>query len=160
MTRVVTATERRNSGWAGVAGVAVSLGLTELFAGLSASVPSAISSIGAVVVDVSPSWLEDFAISTFGTADKAVLAIGIVAVSLLIGWFVGRASAANPIPIIVAFVIAGVVGVATQLAEPMAETGPVVATTLIAMGAGIGTWYGIVLWAINMALNLKQEPPA
>ena len=147
MTRDASATERRTSGWAGVAGVAVSLGLTELFAGISASVPSAISAIGAVVVDVSPSWLEDFAISTFGTADKAVLAIGIVVVALLIGWFAGTASARNPVPIIVAFAVAGALGIAAQLAEPMAETAPVIASTLIAMGSGIGIWYGIVVWS-------------
>ena len=75
---------RRRSGWAGVAGVAVGLGLTELFAGYSTSVPSAISAIGSTVIDLSPPWLKDFAIAAFGTADKAVLAICIVGVSLFL----------------------------------------------------------------------------
>ena len=137
---------RRRSGWAGVVGVAVSLGLTELFAGMFASVPSAISSIGTVVIDNSPKWLKDFAISAFGTADKAVLAICIVAVALLIGWFVGKASTWRPLPMIVAFVVAGVVGIAAQLADPQGEPAASIASTFVAMGAGMATWYGLVTW--------------
>ncbi len=136
--------DRRHAGWAGVAGVAVSLSLTELFAGISSAVPSAISSIGSAVIDLAPSWLKDFAISAFGTADKAVLAIGIVVVSLMIGWFVGQASVRSPAPMVIAFLIAGAVGIAAQIADPQSETGPVIASTLLAMGAGIATWYGIV----------------
>ena len=74
---------RRASAWAGPAGVAVSLGLTELFAGFFSTVPSAISAIGSYVIDRSPGWLKDFAIAAFGTADKAVLAVSIVIVALL-----------------------------------------------------------------------------
>ena len=138
---------RRRSGWAGVAGVAVSLGLTELFAGMFASVPSAISSIGTVVIDISPKWLKNFAISAFGTADKAVLAIGIVVVALMIGWFVGKASTRRPLPMIVAFAVAGVVGIAAQLADSQGEPAAAIASTFVAMGAGMATWYGLVTWS-------------
>ena len=137
---------RRRSGWAGVAGVAVALGLTELFAGLSTSVPSAISAIGSFIIDISPSWLKNFAISAFGTADKAVLAIGIVGVALLIGWYVGKASAFRPFPIVVAFGVAAIAGIAAQLGEVNVEPALAIASTLIAVGAGLGTWYGIVQW--------------
>lgn len=138
---------RRRSGWSGVAGVAVALGFAELFAGLSAAVPSAISAIGAVVVDLTPAWLESFAISTFGTADKAVLAIGIFVTSLLFGWFLGRSSARSPIPITVGFTGFAILGIATQLTEVGAETFPVVATTSISCALGLLVWYGIKLWS-------------
>lgn len=153
------AAARRRSGWAGVAGVGVGLGLTELFAGLWVSVPSAISSIGSFVIDISPSWLKNFAISAFGTADKAVLAIGIVVVSLLIGWFVGKASTTNPVPMVVAFSVAGAVGIVAQLADPNASTAPVVAATLIAMGAGLFTWYGIVQWTSPASSDEVDDVP-
>jgi len=91
---------RKRSSWAGAAGVAVALGLTELFAGLSSSIPSAISAIGAIVVDITPGWLESFAISTSGTADKAVLAVGIFVVARLVGCLLGRASWRSPVPIV------------------------------------------------------------
>jgi DMSO/TMAO reductase YedYZ molybdopterin-dependent catalytic subunit len=139
-------TARRRSALAGLAGVGISLGLTELIAGMSTSVPSAISSIGAFVVDNSPAWLESFAISAFGTADKAVLAISIVVVVLVLGWFVGRVSAANPAPMVIAFSVAGVLGIAAQLTEAGAEVAPVVASTLVSMGAGLATWYSITVW--------------
>ncbi len=150
----------RRSGWAGVAGVAVSLGLTELFAGLSASVPSAISSIGAFVIDVSPPWLKTFAISTFGTADKAVLGIGTFLIALLIGWFVGRASARNPVPIIVAFGVAAVIGIAAQLTEAGAATALVIASTLVAVEAGVLTWYGLLVWSRSAEGDGPEFDPA
>lgn len=134
---------RRASAWAGVAGVSVALGLTELFAGLSASIPSAISSIGAIVVDTSPGWLESFAIATFGTADKAVLGIGIFVVALIVGWFLGSASSRSPVPIAIGFLVFAGIGTAAQLAEVGAEAGVVVITTFIAAGAGLAVWYGI-----------------
>lgn len=137
---------RRRSGWAGVAGAGVALGFTELFAGLFDGVPSAISAIGSYVVDLSPPWLKTFAISTFGTADKAVLAICIVAVTLVIGWFTGRSSAERPAVIVVAFGLAGAVGVGAQLTEPNVEPGLAVATTLVSMGMGLAAWAGIVQW--------------
>jgi len=137
---------RRRSGWAGVAGVAVALGMTELFAGISVSVPSAISSIGTYVIDASPKWLKTFAISTFGTADKAVLAISVFIVALIIGWFLGKASTNKPWPIISGFAVAGVIGIAAQMTQPGVNVPVAIAATMIAMGIGIATWYGIKLW--------------
>lgn len=137
---------RRRSAWAAIAGVGVTLGLTELFAGLVVSIPSAISAIGAVVVDNSPRWLKEFAISAFGTADKAVLAISIVAVALVIAWFLGRAAATKPLPLVIGFVVAGALGITAQLAEADAEPVLVVGATSLAVGVGLLVWYGIVQW--------------
>ena len=148
---------RRRSGWAALAGAGVTLGLTELFAGLSVSIPSTISAIGAVVVDWSPTWLKDFAISAFGTADKAVLAICIVAVVLVIAWFVGRASASRPLPIVVGFLLAGAIGIAAQLAEAEVEPVLAVGSTLFAVGAGLATWYGIVQWTSAATREVDGE---
>lgn len=137
----------RRSGWAGVAGVAVALGATELFAGMSNSVPSAISAIGTYVIDVTPPWLESFAISAFGTADKAVLAVSIFAVALIIGWFLGKASATKPMPAVIGFAVAGVVGFAAQLTQP-GVSGPLAfASIVVSMGLGLATWFGIKQWS-------------
>jgi len=132
---------RHRSGWAGVAGVGVALGATELFAGSSDSVPSAISSIGTYVVDASPSWLKTFAISAFGTSDKAVLAVTIFVVALVIGWFLGKASVDRPIPVFIGFTTAGIIGFAAQLTQP-GVSGPLAfASTLVSMGLGLATWF-------------------
>jgi len=138
---------KRRSGWAGSAGVAVALGFTELFSGMFKSVPSAISAIGTYVIDVSPKWLKTFAISTFGTADKAVLAIGIFIVALLVGWFLGKASTKRPWPIVAGFGIAGLIGIAAQMTQPGVIPIAAFASTMVAMGIGIATWYGIKLWS-------------
>jgi DMSO/TMAO reductase YedYZ molybdopterin-dependent catalytic subunit len=138
---------RRRSGWAGVAGVAVAMGLTELFAGLSDALPSAISAIGSYVIDVSPKWLKTFAISTFGTADKAVLAISIFFVVLLIGWFLGKASTTKSWPIVSGFAVAGAIGIAAQMTQPGVNAALAIVATILAMGLGIGTWYGIKVWS-------------
>ena len=138
---------RRRSGWAGLAGVAVGLGVTELLAGWSTAVPSAISAIGGFVIDHSPSWLKGFAISTFGTADKAVLTICIISVALLIGWFAGRASVRRPLPIVIAFAIAGLVGIAAQLGEPGVVPAATAVSTIVSLLAGLLAWHGIVTWS-------------
>ena len=39
------------------------------------------AALGSAVVDLTPTWLKDFAISTFGTADKLALAVSLVLVS-------------------------------------------------------------------------------
>ncbi|GMR02115.1 MAG: molybdopterin-dependent oxidoreductase [Acidimicrobiia bacterium] len=137
---------KRRSGWAGVAGVSVALGATELFAGMSDAVPSAISAIGAYVIDVSPPWLKTFAISAFGLADKAVLAISIFVVSLVIGWFLGKASVDKPLRIIVGFAVAGIVGIAAQMTQPGVSGPLALASTSAAMGIGIVTWFGVTRW--------------
>jgi DMSO/TMAO reductase YedYZ molybdopterin-dependent catalytic subunit len=137
----------RFSAWAGVGGVFVAMGATELFAGISDAVPSAISAIGTYVIDISPAWLKTFAISAFGTADKAVLAIGIFLVSVVIGWFVGKASVDGPRPITIGFSIAGMVGVAAQLTQPGAVAPLVAVSTVVAVSLGIATWFGIKTWA-------------
>lgn len=137
---------RRRSGWAGVAGVAITLGVTEMFASFSTSIPSAISSIGSFVIDVTPAWLESFAISTFGTADKAVLAVSMVVVAMLLGRVLGRASSRSPWPVIAGFAVFAILGIAAQLSDAFAETAVVIISTSIAGTVGLLTWYGIKEW--------------
>lgn len=47
------------------------------------------AALGAGVVDLTPAWLKDFAISTFGTADKVVLAVCLAAVSAVLAAGIG-----------------------------------------------------------------------
>ncbi|HHC08946.1 MAG TPA: molybdopterin-binding oxidoreductase [Actinobacteria bacterium] len=128
----------RTSRIAGIVAVALSLGLTELFAGLAASVPSAIAAVGAVVVSVAPGWLVRFAIALFGTADKAVLGLGIVLVALGIGAAVGARARRHPRLADAAFFGFALVGIAAQLLRPEAAVVPVVVST--AAAAGLGRW--------------------
>ncbi len=130
-------TVSQRAGYAGASAVAVALGLTELFAGLFASVPSATAAIGSVVIDLSPSWLKDFAISVFGTADKLALGIGTFIIAVVLGYFLGRRSVTSPLPIIIGFAVFGIAGMAAQASEPNAELLAVIASTTIALAIGI-----------------------
>ena len=90
-------------GLSGALGAGLSLGLAELFAGLFSSVPSAVSSVGAWVGDVTPTPIERWAIETFGTADKAVLAVGTALIALGLGALAGRASVTRRWILVLAF---------------------------------------------------------
>lgn len=144
---------RTRVGYAGLAATAVTLGATELFAGLFASVPSAMASIGAVVVDISPSWLESFAISVFGTADKLVLGLGIFIIALLIGMALGRRSATTPRPIAAGFVGFGLVGVLAQLQENATAPWAVIGCMLVAAGIGLGTF----VWLVSLSRPTERD---
>jgi len=102
---------------AGAVAAGVALGLTELLSGLFEGIPSAVASVGSYIVDGSPSFVKDFAIGVFGTADKGALAIGTAIVAVLIGAVIGRASlrraSINP----VAFALFAVLGIAAALGQ-------------------------------------------
>ncbi|WP_307459376.1 molybdopterin-dependent oxidoreductase [Pseudarthrobacter oxydans] len=72
-------TDRQATGWAAAAGVvAVGTGLAlgELAAGLLSPSLSPVTAVGGAVIDVVPPGVKDWAISLFGTADKAALLVG------------------------------------------------------------------------------------
>jgi sulfite oxidase len=72
-------------GFSGLLAAALALGVSEFVAGAVSSLPSIVESLGSWVIDVVPKPLKDFAIETFGTNDKLVLAVSIVGVTLLLG---------------------------------------------------------------------------
>ncbi|WP_265523074.1 molybdopterin-dependent oxidoreductase [Oerskovia flava] len=78
---------RTFTGWAAGAGVVAALvgfAVAEVVAALVAPAASPLFAAGAGVVDQVPGWLKDWAIATFGTADKAVL-LGTMVVVLALG---------------------------------------------------------------------------
>ncbi|GCE76228.1 molybdopterin-dependent oxidoreductase [Cellulomonas biazotea] len=65
---------------AGLAAGAVTLGVGSLAALVTGPSSDPLVAVGAAFVDATPAWLKDWAASTFGTADKAVLTAGSVLV--------------------------------------------------------------------------------
>ncbi len=126
----------RLAGWAGATAAGLSLGLAELASGLVDSVPSAVSAVGSFVVDWSPSWVKDFAISVFGTADKGALAIGTAIIAVIIGYFVGRRSLSNRWVAVAAFAAFGLIGIGAGIAQPLIDVVPTVAAIGAAAIAG------------------------
>jgi DMSO/TMAO reductase YedYZ molybdopterin-dependent catalytic subunit len=61
---------------AGLAAGAVTVGVGSLVSLFTGAATNPVIAVGATFVDATPLWLKEFATSTFGTADKLVLAIG------------------------------------------------------------------------------------
>ncbi len=110
-----TTISENQAGLAGAVSAGVALGLTELIAGITERVPSAIASVGSVVIDISPRFVKEMAINVFGTADKGALAIGTAIIGVLIGWLVGRTARTRPWVPWAAFGVFALVGIAAAL---------------------------------------------
>ena len=126
----------RIAGWAGLASAGLAVGLTELIAGLTDAVPSAVSAVGSWVIDHVPTGVKDFAIQVFGTADKAALGLGTVIIALVLGYVVGRISLRRRWVTAAAFGAFAVVGIAAAFGEPAHQ--PVATVLAIAGSAAIG----------------------
>ena len=146
------AVPRRLVAFAGVVAVGAAIGIGELAAGLVPGIPSPLLSIGRQIVDHQPPGAKDFMTSLFGTADKLVLQVVIVAAALLIGAGIGllatrRAELAGAV--VAAFAAAGVVA---SIGDPDAVT------VLAAAGAAAEALIGmrVLNWLIPVALG---SPP-
>ncbi len=126
---------------AGVLAAFAALGLAQFAAGFSPRLRSPILDVGDRVIDSVPSAVKEFAIDTFGTADKPALLIGIgvflVAYAAVVGTVAVRYSRAWGVAGIGLF---GVIGILAALGGPAGPIG-VVPSALGAV-AGITT----LLW--------------
>ncbi len=120
----------------GVTGVAASLGFGELMSGLVSSVASPITAIGERLIDWSPPALKDFAVETFGTADKPALLIGTAIVALLLGGLVGIASYRRTWVAFVVFFGFAIVGIVSGVQSPLVD--PAWTTVLGLAGGAVG----------------------
>ncbi|RYV52917.1 molybdopterin-dependent oxidoreductase [Pengzhenrongella frigida] len=97
----VSATPTVLAAVAGILAAATTLGVAQLMSALVSPDASPLVAVGGAFIDATPPWLKDFAVATFGTADKLVLLIGmglvITALAALAGvlgrrrWWLGAA---------------------------------------------------------------------
>jgi DMSO/TMAO reductase YedYZ molybdopterin-dependent catalytic subunit len=81
---------------AGIASVALGLGVAELVAALIAPTAGPILVVGSAAIDLAPPWAKDAAIALFGTGDKAALIAGIALVLLIASAAAGVLQAVRP----------------------------------------------------------------
>jgi DMSO/TMAO reductase YedYZ molybdopterin-dependent catalytic subunit len=122
---------------AGVLGAGTSLAVGELGAAVVPSVPSPVDAVGQLVVDAAPGAIVTGAIATFGSANRPLLALGTVAVVLLVGAAVGVFTPARPRLAPLVFGGAAALGAAAGLAAPGARLVPVVVVLGLAAGLGL-----------------------
>ena len=139
-------TTKARDGLAGAAAAGLGLGVSELLVGLVAGFPSLFEGLGDWVVDISPTPVKNFAIETFGTADKLVLLISIAVVTLAIGAIVGILARKRFWLAATVFITFGVVAALTAARDPQVSFGVAIIPGGAAAIAGLGAlqWlYGL-----------------
>jgi DMSO/TMAO reductase YedYZ molybdopterin-dependent catalytic subunit len=112
----------------GVAAAAVAVGLTQLLAAPFGRGADALNAVGSAVIDLTPGPGKEWAIQTFGTADKLFLSAAMLVVIAIIAAAAGR-SESRRIPVGSAlFVAAGLMGCAAILSRPAARPVDVIPT--------------------------------
>ncbi|MCV7176364.1 molybdopterin-dependent oxidoreductase [Mycolicibacterium sphagni] len=115
---------------AGVASAAVALGVVQLTAAFFPPAADARTAVGTAVINLTPGPVKEWAILTFGTADKLFLSVSVIAVIGVLAaaaaiWERSRVPAGT-----VAFLVAAVVGSIAVLTRPGAEALDIVPTLL------------------------------
>ena len=126
----------------GVLSTFAGLAVAEVVTGLYRGASSPILPVGQEVIDATPRSVREWAIDTFGTADKAVLVVGTLFSLAVIGSIVGILAVKGRI--VAAYIVTGVVGligVWAVLERPAPTFGkllPPIAGTLASMAV---LWY-------------------
>jgi DMSO/TMAO reductase YedYZ molybdopterin-dependent catalytic subunit len=118
-----------------VAGLAVG----HLVGGLISPSSSPFLAVGGTAIDLTPIWLKDFAVRTFGSYDKVVLLSGMAVVIGLVGVAAGLLSRRSRRPGLVLIVVLGVVATVAVLTRPTAG-GLDVLAPLVALIVSVGTF--------------------
>lgn len=135
--RAASTPDARDWAAVGAAATAVALGISELLAGILPGGRSLLEAVGDTVIDLVPGWLERGAIAVLGTADKPVLIVGILIVSLLVGAGLGVV-ARRSLPLASAgLTVFALLGVVAAIRDERASVWAVAATGLAAAGSGV-----------------------
>ncbi len=136
---------------AGLLGVASALAAGDLVAGLTNPPASPFLAVGNQFIRITPEWLKQFAIATFGTYDKVALLGGMAVVIALAGVVAGLASRRSAV---VGQVVIAAMAVLAAVAATLSPTyGPLdLLPVLAAAVAGLGVFSllhrALLAWAV------------
>src|SRR5215218_1550777 len=144
-------TARESRMLAGIAAAAVALGVTELVAVAFGRQADARTAVGSAVIDLTPGPVKEWAIQTFGTADKLALSVLVLGVIALIAAVTARWETRR-VPVgSAAIVVAGIVGCAAVLSRAGATAVDIVPTV-------IGTACGVVVLRLLISGRFTDAP--
>jgi hypothetical protein len=129
----------------GVLAGAVAVGVAELAAAFVRPESSPVLAVGGVLVDATPQPVKDFAIRTFGTADKAVLLAGIGVLLAAFAAAIGVAASRQPGRGLLWVGAFGAVGVGAVLSRPAPDLTDVIPTLFGTVAGGVALRRLIVL---------------
>ncbi|MGE2712703.1 molybdopterin-dependent oxidoreductase [Mycolicibacterium litorale] len=119
---------RSTRAWCGIAAAAVALGVTELVAVPFGPEADARTAVGSAVIDATSGPVKEWAITTFGMADKLVLSLLVLAVIAVLA-AVSAALQTRRFPVGSAVIVAGgVLGCAAVLSRAGADAADVIPT--------------------------------
>lgn len=123
----------------GVLALAVALAAGHLVAGFAGVNASPYLAVGNGAIDLTPVWLKDFAVRTFGTYDKLVLLSGMAVVMVAVAAVAGLLSRRSPAPGLVMITGFGFVGLAAVATRPDLDAVALLAP-LASLVTGAGTF--------------------
>ncbi|MFD5783476.1 molybdopterin-binding oxidoreductase, partial [Streptomyces sp. NPDC126933] len=127
------------------------LAVAELVAAAVRPEAGPVTAVGGAVVDRTPPWLKDFAVRNFGTNDKLVLQLGILALLAVFAMAVGVVAARHRLVGSAAVLVFGVVGAVAAGGGPPAARPP--------PGPRAGGGPGAAVWGLLWAARRPGVPP-
>ncbi len=121
---------------AGVLALGLGLAVAEVVAGALGRAETPVVAVGEEFIDLTPPWLKDFAIETFGTHDKTALLVGMGVVLTVLGGLIGlltvRRKSAGMLAAAALLVVAGF-AVNNRPDTTMTDLIPTVAAGIVAL---------------------------
>ncbi|WP_324651551.1 molybdopterin-dependent oxidoreductase [Georgenia sp. H159] len=133
---------RGEAALAGLAAGAMTLGAAEVLAGLWSrastveGTPSPLLAVADSFIDLTPPWLKDLAVATFGTADKVALVVGMGLVLAAVCAGIGLLARRRLGAALAVFALVGVVGTTAVLTRPGAAV-PDALPTVVGVVVGL-----------------------
>ncbi len=153
------ATLQTRAGIAGAVAAAMALAVGELVSTFGQHGQSLVGGVGNEIVDRAAGGTVRFAIQTFGTADKTVLVVTIVVISLLLGAWLGRLSLTRAWAAPVGFGLFGLLGLVAGVRDPLSSEGVVIVAAVMAVVSGIVT-LRVLFRVARTGHALPTVPPA
>ncbi|HEX5495307.1 MAG TPA: molybdopterin-dependent oxidoreductase [Mycobacteriales bacterium] len=140
---------------AGLIGAGVALGAGELAAAVIRPQAAPLAVVGDAAIDLSPGWLKDFAIATFGSSDKPVLVAGIAVVLGLCAAVAGAFAVHRPRVGLSAVGGLGALGLAAALTRP--DVRPLDGLPSVVAAVAAGWALHLLLWRRPAAKPVHQN---
>nr|WP_026316653.1 molybdopterin-dependent oxidoreductase [Actinokineospora enzanensis] len=149
---------KRVAALVGVLSVAAALGAGHLVAGFLDPSASPFLAVGNSAIDLTPTWLKNFAVENFGSNDKLVLLLGMAVVVLLFAVTAGLASRRRATPGVVFACALGGLGILAVLTRP--DLGQVaVLAPLASLVAAVVVFRGLHRQAMARLSTSESEDP-
>src|SRR5919107_1113452 len=134
---------------AGVVGMAVGFGVSELVHGFYEPVPSLPVAVSQRLIVLMPASITEVGIALLGEADIPVLVTTTVVLTLVFAGLLARLALRSVVGALIGVVVLGVVGITASLFEPVVRLVAAVLTVVGALGIGAGV-SGLIMYASGL----------